>query len=142
MGFMVRMRSTVEVEPTSEGFSEFFERTYARLASACLLLTGSPAEAEDLAQEALSRLREVGCLVRSMTSPKDYLFRTALNLNRKAAQASRGPSPPRRRLGGQPRRDRGGGEASGRLARRGGAAARAARARPGRRSRTLTALGK
>lgn len=68
-GFMVRMRSTVEVEPTSEDFSEFFERTYTRLASACLLLTGSPAEAEDLAQEALSRICARWEVVRSMNSP-------------------------------------------------------------------------
>jgi RNA polymerase sigma factor (sigma-70 family) len=83
MGFMVRMRSIVEAEPTSEDFSEFFERTYTRLASACLLLTGSPAEAEDLAQEALSRLCARWDVVRSMNSPEGYLFRTALNLNRK-----------------------------------------------------------
>lgn len=62
---MVRMWSTVEVEPTSEDFSEFFERTYTRLASACLLLTGSAAEAEDLAQEALSRLCAKWEVVRS-----------------------------------------------------------------------------
>lgn len=80
---MVRMRSTVEVEPTSEDFSEFFERTYTRLTSACLLLTGSPAEAEDLAQEALSRICARWEVVRSMNSPEGYLFRTALNLNRK-----------------------------------------------------------
>jgi len=46
----------LEVEPTSDDFGEFFGRGYIRLGRACLLLTGSPAEAEDLAQEALARL--------------------------------------------------------------------------------------
>jgi RNA polymerase sigma factor (sigma-70 family) len=77
------MRSTVELEEASEDITEFFERTYARLASACLLLSGVPAEAEDLAQEALSRVCAKWEVVRAMDSPEGYLFRTALNLNRK-----------------------------------------------------------
>jgi RNA polymerase sigma factor (sigma-70 family) len=80
---MVRMRSILEVEPTSDDFGKFVGRVYTRLARACLLLTGSPAEAEDLAQEALARLCARWEFVRSMDSPEGYLFRTALNLNRK-----------------------------------------------------------
>jgi hypothetical protein len=82
MGFMVRMRSTVEVEPTSEDLSEFFERTYARLASACLLYRQPCRGGGPRAGGSLAPLREVD-VVRSMTSPEGYLFRTALNLNRK-----------------------------------------------------------
>lgn len=66
-----------------EGFDQFFAREYTRLARACLLLTGSRAEAEDLAQEALARVYEKWDEVASMDSPEGYLFRTALNLNHK-----------------------------------------------------------
>lgn len=64
-------------------FAEFFGREYSRLSRACLLLTGSPAEAEDLTQDALARVYARWDEVGSMNSPEGYLFRTALNLNRK-----------------------------------------------------------
>lgn len=64
-------------------FDGFYRDQYARLVRALLLLTGDPAEAEDLAQEALSRVFERWDRVGTMDSPEGYLFRTALNLNRK-----------------------------------------------------------
>lgn len=64
-------------------FESFFRAEYARLARALLLLTGAPAEAEDLAQEALARTYERWERVRAMESPQGYVYRTALNLHRK-----------------------------------------------------------
>jgi RNA polymerase sigma factor (sigma-70 family) len=77
------MQAFTEVTSAHEDFGEFFGREYARLARACLLLTGSPAEAEDLAQDALARVYARWDEVGSMDSPEGYLFRTTLNLNRK-----------------------------------------------------------
>jgi RNA polymerase sigma factor (sigma-70 family) len=82
-------------------FEEFFEAEYPTLARALLLLTGDPAEAEDLAQEAFARVFERWDRVREMQSAVGYVYRTALNLNRKrlrhlrvrAAQALRGQEP-------------------------------------------------
>jgi RNA polymerase sigma factor (sigma-70 family) len=79
----MRMRQTLEVDPTSPDFGEFFRREYRRLARACLLLTGDPAEAEDLAQDALARVFARWDDIVAMDSPDGYLYRTALNLNRK-----------------------------------------------------------
>jgi RNA polymerase sigma factor (sigma-70 family) len=77
------MQGTPQLKLAHEDFSEFFRREYGRLARACLLLTGNPAEAEDLAQEALVRTYARWDDIRSMNSPEGYLYRTALNLNRK-----------------------------------------------------------
>jgi RNA polymerase sigma factor (sigma-70 family) len=79
------MRPTIDVRPATQDFGDFFRREYTRLARACLLLTGSPIEAEELAQEALIRVYARWNDVGSMESPEGYLYRTrtALNLNRK-----------------------------------------------------------
>lgn len=71
------------VSLSSQDFAEFFRREYARTARACLLLTGSRAEAEDLVQEAFVRVYARWDHVSGMDSPEGYLFRSALNLNRK-----------------------------------------------------------
>ena len=63
-------------------FDEFFEQQHVRLARALFLLTGSVAEADELAQEALVRVYERWDRVGRMESPEGYLFRTALNLHR------------------------------------------------------------
>jgi RNA polymerase sigma-70 factor (ECF subfamily) len=65
-------------------FSDFFAERYGRLARACLLLTGSAAEGEDLAQEAMARILERWDRVSIMEDPDGYLYRTALNLHRNA----------------------------------------------------------
>jgi len=77
------MRGVSQLDLAHEDFGEFFRREYGRLARACLLLTGNPAEAEDLAQDALVRAYARWDDIRSMNSPEGYLYRTALNLNRK-----------------------------------------------------------
>jgi RNA polymerase sigma-70 factor, ECF subfamily len=77
------MRGVSQLDVAHEDFGEFFRREYGRLARACLLLTGNPAEAEDLAQDALVRAYARWEDIRSMNSPEGYLYRTALNLNRK-----------------------------------------------------------
>ena len=67
-------------------FSDFFAERYRRLARACLLLTGSAAEGEDLAQEAMARVLERWDRVSAMEDPDGYLYRTALNLHRNAVR--------------------------------------------------------
>jgi len=84
-----RMRTLPEVTSARGDFAEFFSREYARLARACLLLTGNTAEAEDLTQDALARVYARWHEVGSMDSPEGYLFRTALNLNRQGSGGSR-----------------------------------------------------
>jgi RNA polymerase sigma-70 factor (sigma-E family) len=76
-------QAALEVDPVGQDFGEFFRREYRRLARACLLLTGDPTEAEDLAQDALARVFARWDQIASMDSPDGYLYRTALNLNRK-----------------------------------------------------------
>lgn len=71
-------------ETAPHAFSEFFAEHYARLVRACLLLTGTAAEGEDLAQEAMARVFERWDRVSGMDDPEGYLYRTALNLHRNA----------------------------------------------------------
>lgn len=80
IGVPERVLSATE---TGLEFEELFYSEYARLAAALQLMTGSRVEAEDLAQEALSRVFERWERVRVMDSPVGYLYRTALNLSRK-----------------------------------------------------------
>ena len=64
-------------------FEGFFREHYATLARALLLLTRDPGAAENLAQEAMARVYERWDRVAAMDSPDGYLYRTAMNLNRK-----------------------------------------------------------
>jgi RNA polymerase sigma-70 factor (ECF subfamily) len=76
-------------------FEGFFRAEYRRLGSALYLLTGDRAESEDLAQEAMSRVYERWDRIRAMESPSGYLYRTALNLQRKRVRrAARRREPP------------------------------------------------
>jgi len=79
----MRMVAVVDPETEARDFRAFFEHERVRLVRATLLLTGNVAEAEDLAQEALARVLERWDRVSEMESPDGYLYRTALNLNRK-----------------------------------------------------------
>jgi RNA polymerase sigma-70 factor (ECF subfamily) len=65
-------------------FEEFYRAQHGRLARALYLLTGNAGEAEDLAQEAMSRVFERWDHVANLESPEGYVFRTALNLHRSA----------------------------------------------------------
>jgi len=79
--------SAVEVASEADGgFVAFFTTHYGDVARAMYLLTRDPVEAEELAQEALTRVYERWSRVRTMDSPAGYLFRTALNLQRKRAR--------------------------------------------------------
>src|SRR5438105_12333932 len=64
-------------------FEQFFQAVYPPLSRALFLLTGNATEAEDLAQETFARAFERWERVREMDSPEGYVYRTALNLNRK-----------------------------------------------------------
>ena len=79
--------SAVQAESdTNRGFVAFFKTHYGDLAKALYLLTRDQAEAEELAQEAMTRVYERWGRVRTMDSPGGYLYRTALNLQRKRAR--------------------------------------------------------
>jgi RNA polymerase sigma factor (sigma-70 family) len=80
------MLQTLAVTAEAPAFSDFFAERYRRLARACLLLTGSAAEGEDLAQEAMARVLERWPRVSRMDDPEGYLYRTALNLHRNAVR--------------------------------------------------------
>lgn len=67
-------------------FEAFFLEHHARLVRACLVLSGDPAEAEELAQEAMARALERWDRVSEMRDPEGYVYRTALNLHRKASR--------------------------------------------------------
>lgn len=80
----VEVLQTRGVTTDDVGFADFFARRFERLVRACLLLTGSVAEGEDLAQEAMARVLERWDRVSMMDDPEGYLYRTALNLHRNA----------------------------------------------------------
>lgn len=63
-------------------FESFFEEQSERLLRALSLITGSRAEAEDLAQEAFTKVFERWDRVGPMDDPAGYLHRTAMNLFR------------------------------------------------------------
>ncbi len=93
------MAATLSEGTTARDFGEFVDRERTRLVRATLLLTGDPAEAEDIAQEALARVLERWGRVSGMDSPDGCLYRTALNVHRKrlrrialAARATVGPT--------------------------------------------------
>jgi RNA polymerase sigma-70 factor (ECF subfamily) len=75
---------TLAVTDEAPAFGDFYEERYRDLARACLLLTGSAAEGEDLAQEAMARVLERWDRISTMDDPEGYLYRTALNLHRNA----------------------------------------------------------
>jgi DNA-directed RNA polymerase specialized sigma24 family protein len=68
---------------TELSFSAFFEAEYPGLVRGMRALTRHLAEAEELAQEAMARAYERWERVRAMDSPQGYVYRVAVNLNRK-----------------------------------------------------------
>jgi RNA polymerase sigma factor (sigma-70 family) len=76
---------TTRLERVAEGleFEEFFREEYPGLARALVLLALDRQEAEELAQEAMARAYERWDRVRTMASPGGYVYRTAVNLNRR-----------------------------------------------------------
>lgn len=64
-------------------FEEFFRAEYPNLVRGLFLLTADRGEAEELAQEAMARACARWDRVAGMDSPGGYVYRTAVNLNRK-----------------------------------------------------------
>ena len=64
-------------------FESFFRAEYRSLCQALVLLVGDAFEAEELAQETMTRVLERWDRVGVMDSPAGYAYRTALNLQRK-----------------------------------------------------------
>lgn len=67
---------------TTPSFDAFYLSLFAPLFRSMLVLSGNPAEAEDVAHEAFVRVFERWESVWRMEAPDAYLFRTALNLER------------------------------------------------------------
>ena len=72
-----------EAIPESFAFETFFDGEYPKLCRALVLLVGDVFEAEELAQESMTRVLERWDRVREMDSPAGYVYRTAMNLQRK-----------------------------------------------------------
>ena len=71
--------SAIPMSP-APSFEEFFETEQDRVLRACCLITASRAEAEDIVQEAFTRIFERWDAVARMEKPRAYLFRTAMNI--------------------------------------------------------------
>ncbi|MCD6020373.1 MAG: polymerase, sigma-24 subunit, subfamily [Actinomycetia bacterium] len=72
-------------DPSAVGvrdFDAFFDEEYTPLLRLMFGMTGDLVEAEELAQEAMTRALERWERVRDMLSPAGYVYRTAVNLNR------------------------------------------------------------
>jgi RNA polymerase sigma-70 factor (ECF subfamily) len=87
MGEVADLRSmgealVVAMETELPAFESFFEEQKERLLRSLSLITGSRAEAEDLAQEAFTKVFERWDTVAAMEDPAGYLHRTAMNLFR------------------------------------------------------------
>jgi RNA polymerase sigma-70 factor (ECF subfamily) len=102
---IVRPVNPSEVDDLASTFEAFVDAETARFHGALRLLTRDRTEAEDLMQDAYLKVWERWHHVRSLDDPTGYLYRTAMNLNRKrrrrAAVAIRHairPRPPRDQL--------------------------------------------
>jgi RNA polymerase sigma factor (sigma-70 family) len=95
MGEVARLRRRWEAPGESmspqhqPSFEVFFEDEGGRLLRALAVITGSRAEAEDLAQEAFTRVFERWEAVARMEDPAAYLHRTAMNLFRNQYRRTR-----------------------------------------------------
>ena len=83
MGEVARLPRTWQAPeasmPTTHTFESFFEDEKNRLLRVLAVITGSRAEAEDIAQEAFTRVLERWDSVGEMEDPTAYLYRTAMN---------------------------------------------------------------
>jgi RNA polymerase sigma factor (sigma-70 family) len=73
----------IEARTVAADFESFFRAEYRSLCQALVLLVGDPLEAEEIAQETMTRVLERWDRVGVMDSPAGYAYRTALNLQRK-----------------------------------------------------------
>jgi RNA polymerase sigma factor (sigma-70 family) len=72
-----------EARTVALDFESFFRAEYRSLCQALVLLVGDALEAEEIAQETMTRVLERWDRVGVMDSPAGYAYRTALNLQRK-----------------------------------------------------------
>lgn len=108
MGVLARLEGTWKAssermryeQPT---FEEFFEAEKDRLLRILCVITGSRSEAEDIAQEAFTRLLERWDAVAVMQDPGGYLYRTAMNVFR--SQYRRAATALKRAVALRPDRD-------------------------------------
>ncbi len=77
------------MDPAGPTFEAFFEEEKERLLRILSVVTGSRAEAEDLAQEASTKVFERWGAVGAMEDPAGYLHRTAMNLFRNQYRRAR-----------------------------------------------------
>jgi RNA polymerase sigma-70 factor (ECF subfamily) len=73
----------IEARTAAPDFESFFRAEYRSLCQALVLLVGDALEAEEIAQETMTRVLERWDRVGVMDSPAGYAYRTALNLQRK-----------------------------------------------------------
>jgi RNA polymerase sigma-70 factor (ECF subfamily) len=73
----------IEARTGAAEFESFFRAEYRSLCQALILLVGDALEAEEIAQETMTRVLERWDRVGGMDSPAGYAYRTALNLQRK-----------------------------------------------------------
>jgi RNA polymerase sigma-70 factor (ECF subfamily) len=73
----------IETRAEAREFESFFRAEYRSLCQALVLLVGDAFEAEEIAQETMTRVLERWDRVGAMESPAGYAYRTALNLQRK-----------------------------------------------------------
>jgi len=85
-GLSIRVQAdevALAVKEESHSFEVFFQREYPKLVRLLFGMNSDLAEAEDLAQDAMSRTWERWERVGQMDSPAGYTYRAALNLQRK-----------------------------------------------------------
>jgi RNA polymerase sigma-70 factor (ECF subfamily) len=73
----------IQARTEARDFESFFRAEYRSLCQALVLLVGDAFEAEEIAQETMTRVLERWDRVGAMDSPAGYAYRTALNLQRK-----------------------------------------------------------
>ncbi len=73
----------IEAPTVAADFETFFRAQYRSLCQALVLLVGDAFEAEEIAQETMTRVLKRWNRVGAMDSPAGYAYRTALNLQRK-----------------------------------------------------------
>lgn len=73
----------LQARTEARDFESFFHAEYRSLCQALVLLVGDAFEAEEIAQETMTRVLERWDRVGVMDSPTGYAYRTALNLQRK-----------------------------------------------------------
>lgn len=71
----------IETPTEARDFDSFFRAEYRSLCEALVLLVGDPLEAEELAQETMTRVLERWDRVGAMDSPAGYAYRTALTFS-------------------------------------------------------------